>query len=482
MSFSREQQYAYEQFLLGENLFVTGPGGSGKSFLIQKMVQSLIARGLAFQVCALTGCAAVLLGNGAKTLHSWTGMGLAKGHKEDIVKKIVHNKKTSSSLRKTRVLIVDEISMLSLKLFEALNSALKVIKKNQAAFGGIQVIFTGDFYQLPPVGDDEEFCFLSKEWLQVFEWKNHIELKHIFRQEDDVYKRILNQIRIGELDEESTRILRGCVGKPVIDNIIPTKLFAVRSKTDFVNNLMYEKLEGEEIVYPVQMRRDLKTYMDSGKIIDPVSFAKCKALSPIEISAEIETLTNQVSRGTLGLKRGARVMCVHNISIEDGICNGSQGVVVDFMPNSVKTPIVLFSNGRRMEIEPIWTQSDEYPSIGIGQIPLCLAWAMTIHKIQGATLTMAEMDLGLSVFEYGQSYVALSRIRSLEGLYLSAFHPKKIKANPLVRQFYAQIPTDLPEIVSGDCQLGLSIKENIFEEYRMVSDDGVASDVKIVRL
>ena len=317
MSFSREQQYAFEQFLLGENLFITGPGGSGKSFLIQKMVESLNIRGMAYQVCALTGCAAVLLGHGAKTLHSWTGMGLGNGHKEDIVKKIVHNKKTVSGIRKTRVLIVDEVSMLSLKLFDALNSGLKVIKKNQMVFGGIQVIFTGDFFQLPPVGDNESFCFQSEQWLTAFPWKNHIELKHIFRQEDDVYKRILNQIRRGEIDEESIEILKGCVGREVVGDIIPTKLFAVRSKTEFVNTRMYDKLEGEEVIYDIQIKHDMKTYMESGKAIDTASIVKCQELSQKEVSMEIECLINQSNRGgTMKLKRGVRVMCLHNIAFQ----------------------------------------------------------------------------------------------------------------------------------------------------------------------
>lgn len=482
MNFSREQQYAFTRFTMGENLFITGPGGTGKSYLIQQMVNSLKVRDIHFQVCALTGCAAVLLGVGAKTLHSWTGMGLGSGRKEDVIKKIVYNKRTAGLIRKTRVLIVDEISMLSLKLFEAINSALKTIKKNPLPFGGIQVIFTGDFFQLPPVGNDEEFCFSSPEWIQVFAWNNHIELKHIFRQEDDTYKRILNQVRKGELDEESAEILRGCVGRPVInEDIIPTKLFAVRVKADFVNTRQYEKLNGDEQKYETQVRYDLKTYIESGKAIDSLSLLKCQELGEKERTYEIETLMNQSNRGAgLSLKKGARVMCLHNISVETGICNGSQGTIVDFVKNG--GPIVLFSNNIRMEIEPIWTQSDEYPCIGIAQIPLCLAWAMTIHKIQGATLTMAEMDLGMSVFEYGQTYVALSRIKNLEGLYLSAFQPRKIKANPLVKEFYKQIP-DIPDIpivpmTNEPCTQDRSIPvENIFTEFEYKDPN-----VKTIRL
>jgi ATP-dependent DNA helicase PIF1 len=182
-------------------------------------------------------------------------------------------------------------------------------------------------------------------------------------------------------------------------------------------------------------------------------------------------LANHMNRAeVLRLKIGTRVMCLHNISVEDGICNGSQGIVVDFAGD---VPMVKFSNGRLMPMEPIWQQSEEYPCIGVGQIPLCLAWALTIHKIQGATLTMAEMDLGNSVFEYGQTYVALSRIRNLEGLYLSAFQPRRIRANPLVKQFYEKIPP----VTIEENSLPLVETANPFAVFALPDPD-----IKVIRL
>jgi ATP-dependent DNA helicase PIF1 len=166
-------------------------------------------------------------------------------------------------------------------------------------------------------------------------------------------------------------------------------------------------------------------------------------------------------------------MCTFNIDLESGICNGSQGVIVEFKESvdgipGVKLPVVLFSNGQRRIIPYQYYQNEEYPSIVIGQIPLCLAWALTIHKIQGATLDMADMDLGKSVFEYGQSYVALSRIKSLHGLYLSEFHPHRIKANPLVKAFYDRLLVvdriSSPDTINVDKQIQ-STSDNIFERF-----------------
>ena len=169
MEFSKEQQLAFDKYIKGDNIFITGPGGSGKSALIRLINDDGYKKFKNIHVTALTGCAAVLLNCKAKTLHSWAGIGLGNGTLEQLVTKIKKNKFTKALWRNTDILVVDEVSMLSLKLFNVLNAIGKAVRNNQKPFGGIQLVFSGDFFQLPPVGDHlepdtQQFCFESEDW------------------------------------------------------------------------------------------------------------------------------------------------------------------------------------------------------------------------------------------------------------------------------------------------------------------------------
>ena len=204
MQFSQEQQTAFDKYIQGKNIFITGPGGTGKSALIKHIQKDAYRKGLNIQVCALTGCAAVLLECKAKTIHSWASIGLGNGTIEQILTRINKNKHSKSNWKNTNILIIDEVSMMSRKLFETLDAIGKKIRKNSKPFGGIQLLFSGDFYQLPPVGnmDDietSEFCFQSPLWEQTFSFDDHIQLIKIFRQSDPVYQKILNQVREGRI-------------------------------------------------------------------------------------------------------------------------------------------------------------------------------------------------------------------------------------------------------------------------------------------
>jgi hypothetical protein len=197
-----------------------------------------------------------------------------------------------------------------------------------------------------------------------------------------------------------------------------------------------------------------KIHIDNGVALSPDELAHCEELTSEQLSAEVDNLiTSLFTEKTVRLKIGTLVMCTANIDVERGICNGSQGVVMGYaesvatvLPDELMrkigvgtttfVPVVQFANGTTIKVAPHPRQSEEYPCIIVSQIPLCLAWALTIHKIQGATLDMAEMDIGRSIFAAGQSYVALSRVKTLDGLYLSEFNSTKIRANPLVIEFY----------------------------------------------
>lgn len=443
---SDDQQYAFEKYLQGENVFITGPGGTGKSYLIKSIVEDLESKGEKYAVCAMTGCAAVLLGCGAKTIHSWAGIGIAKGTQEEIVRKAVDNKYTMGRWRSIKTLIIDEVSMMSVKVFEILGMIGKLTRRMHfLPFGGLQVIFLGDFYQLPPVGRPDEpettrFCFESPLWDQTFPIRNRVLLSTYFRQKDPTYIDILNQVRSGRLTAASVNLLNSRVNAELRDpEILPTKLFPRNADVQRVNEQMYAQIREPERKYAMRRRSDIKVLVDSGgKQISLVDIHKCEQLNETDVETQFKIMfENSSLEETLCLKKGALVMCLANLDVESGICNGSQGVIEGFTNSG--HPIVRFLNGLVLTIEPKIYQNQDYPKLGIEQYPLRLAWAFTIHKSQGITLDIAEMDIGSSIFEFGQTYVALSRVKSLEGLYLSQFNPKKIRTNPTVIEFYEQI-------------------------------------------
>jgi ATP-dependent DNA helicase PIF1 len=430
-----EQEKCLDLFMKGENIFLTGPGGSGKSFMIKKIIELSKEQRKNLQVCALTGCAALLLECNATTIHSWSGINYVSPLQTDetIIRRVASKKYIKKGWKEVDVLIVDEISMLSGRLFCLLNSIGKLIRKNSRPFGGIQVIFLGDFFQLPPIGDaeDGQFCFESEEWLEVFPLQNHIVLKTIFRQNDSQYVDILQEARYGKLSKKSIDILNEYVGRDKDMTTVITKIFPIRKRVAYINKEMFEKLKTPIVQCELSIHTDMKTHND---ILIPDSvLEKCAMLTKLETEHEIENIIKLHSLEPMELKVGAFVMCTKNMTMERRICNGSQGIITNFIDGR---PQVKFSNGVTMLMKEELYQSETYPTIAIGQFSLCLAWAITIHKIQGTTLERAQIDVGENIFEYGQTYVALSRVKSLDGLYLLNFNPSKIKANPKVVSFY----------------------------------------------
>ena len=436
MEFSKEQQLAYNKYIAGKNIFITGPGGTGKTALIRNIQKDAYKKCIDIQVCALTGCAAVLLECKAKTVHSWAGIGLGNGSIENIIAKIMKNRYIKATWKETDILIIDEVSMMSQKLFEMLDGIGKAVRRNPKPFGGIQVIFSGDFYQLPPVGTKDEpettkFCFESPLWRETFKLEDHVNLNKIFRQSDPIYQRILNQIREGRLKRSSNEALLQQVGREIGPDcqIRPTKLFPTRNKVDYINVTEMNNLKGKEYEYKIKYNADLE--MSAAERTMRLGYTK------EQIQTELMYLqSNLRCDEVVKLKVGAQVMCIVNIQLDNGniLCNGAQGIIVDISPQGL--PIVKYKNGYQMTMSyHIWP-SELIPGIGVSQVPLILAWAITIHKAQGSTLDIAEVDAGSGIFECGQTYVALSRVKSLEGLYLCSFDAKRVRINKKVQDFY----------------------------------------------
>ena len=469
---SEDQQEIFNDYKNGDNIFITGPGGCGKSFLIKYIVRDAIQEKRKFSVTALTGCAAILLGCRSKTIHSWAGIGLAKAHDDVIATRISLNSYKSRNWKKTQLLIVDEVSMMSKRLFNLLDLIGKKIRKNPKPFGGIQVIFCGDFYQLPPVGnvgdpDSFRFCFESDHWDETFD-SQHI-LDKSYRQTDDTYVNLLNEIREGNLSKYYYNILKTRVGVtyPEDSKTKPVVLYPTKNSVDRMNTNEMRKLEGDIHTFKYMMDIHLPSYEDSVPDISHVKinedyndksndFTKIEALDK---SGMLKVLNSRIPRGnpkypsikelinTLDFldknshfsknkifKLGSQVMCTANIDMDSGIYNGSVGYITEMRDDAVR---VRFKNGEHWISYHKW-DTELLPQVTFKQIPLMLAWAVTIHKSQGATLDYAEIDVGSSVFAEGQTYVALSRVRSLDGLFLKSLNKAKIKVNPKVVQFYNQ--------------------------------------------
>lgn len=435
INLSKEQQYIYDKYLQGDNIFITGPGGTGKTKLIQYIVDEANEDGKRLQLCSMTGCSALLFNRKAKTVHSWAGIGLAKGDNDKIISRVCKSKYKKKNWKSVDILIVDEVSMMSLKIFNILDKIGRNVRKKNIPFGGMQIIFAGDFYQLPPVGDMDDretsqFCFESKIWNDVFQ--HQVELTKIFRQKDQAYVKILNEIRVGKIKKSTIQALKKYIGRKIDPESIiePTRLYPLRRTVESLNQTQMDKIGDKEYNYKYKRIDDITLLKKSNDIEINKSFDEKRKMIEQDFM-----LKNLNCNEDLTLKMGSQVMCIINLDMDSStpICNGSQGVIIK-MDNGI--PLVKFNNGSiRKMCYHVW-ESENIPGVGIAQIPLILSWAITIHKSQGVTLDMAEIDIGSGIFECGQSYVALSRVKNLDGLYLKSFDPSKITINKKVHKFY----------------------------------------------
>ena len=455
------QSSALDILKTGQNVFLTGSAGSGKTYTLNQYINYLRARRVPVAVTASTGIAATHM-NGT-TIHSWSGIGIKDELSDRDLTNLSRKQFLADRLKDTAVLIIDEISMLHAKQLNLVNQVLKHVRKNDAAFGGIQVVVAGDFFQLPPIGSKgesnrEKFAFMSEAWLDA---KFHIcYLSEQHRQVSEAANGgldlddILNQIRRQEVTFEAIAALEATFDQNV--DINRTRLYTHNLNVNKINDKELAALEGETMRFEATATGDSKL---------------------------VETLKKTVrTQDELILKVGAKVMFIKNNS-ELGVSNGTMGELIGFAavkinddkdnnddlieddsesiesdtdksikgkgkkatkdknkpkvkkPTTQKMPVVRLNSGREVIAEPEeWIIEDETGDVlaSYEQVPLCLAWAITIHKSQGMTLDAAEIDLSRT-FELGQGYVALSRLKSLAGLQLLGMNDMSLQLDPLAR-------------------------------------------------
>lgn len=402
-----KQETALKLLKAGENVFLTGSAGAGKTYTLNQYINYLKARKVSVAITASTGIAATHM-NGM-TIHTWAGIGIKDFLSEEDLKRMKERKYLKEHLENAQVLIIDEISMLHAKQLNLVNQVLKYFKESDEAFGGIQVIVAGDFFQLPPVGRNDErnrdkFCFMSDAWVEAKFRVCYLTEQH--RQGNDYLNDILNAIRAQAIGTEHRNALQGTRHQEIGDTY--TRLYTHNMDVDSINFRHLNEIDNE-----------------------PRQFdAQCDGNDKL-----IETLKSSVrAPETLTLKKHAKVIFVKN-NFDLGYINGSLGEVIGFEEDDEfgVLPKVKLTDGTTLLVEPeTWSVDNEAGKTiaSFQQIPLRLAWAITIHKSQGMTLEAAEIDLS-HTFEKGQGYVALSRLKTLDGLRLKGFNEQALELDSL---------------------------------------------------
>jgi hypothetical protein len=403
------QDQAFLIMKTGVNVYLTGSAGSGKTYLLNKYIAYLDSHDIPVAVTASTGIAATHM-NGM-TIHSWSGIGIKNFLGEKELSQLEEKKYLWKRFEKARVLIIDEVSMLHASQLDMIERVCRRFKRNDKPFGGLQVILSGDFFQLPPIskmGDENEsgMVFNNKAWEILNPAICYIEEQH--RQSDDDLMEILNMIRSNSIEEKHYELLKSRMGAKLKTDIKLTKLYTHNVNVDDINNTELSLIESDERVL----------HMTSSGPEPLVEILKKSCLA----------------HEKLRLKIGAEIMCIKN-NFEDGYVNGSRGKVIGFVEDT-GNPIIELYNGKRITLKPeLWAiEEDGKIKASVSQIPLRLAWAITIHKSQGMSLDHAEIDLSRT-FSYGMGYVALSRVRTLEGISLVGFNAEALRVDPKILEF-----------------------------------------------
>jgi ATP-dependent DNA helicase PIF1 len=395
------QDRALDILKTGANVFLTGEPGAGKTYVINKYIAWLEAAGLNVAVTASTGIAATHIGG--MTIHSWSGIGIKSELTPYDLDQISGREKIVKRMKRAHVLVIDEISMLDGRTLDMVDQILRTVRATEQPFGGIQVVCIGDFFQLPPItrqGDITVYAFEGKSWLNMNPLVCYLTEQH--RQEDEMLLGLLGSIRRNEIEEEHYTLLQE-QKEIAYENIDPTRLYTHNADVDAVNAAELAKLPGGAKRY---------TMKGTGR----------KQL--------VEGLVkNCLSPEQLILKEDAMVMCTKN-NFEAGYVNGTLARVIRFDDNM---PVIETPDGREILIKPTsWELTEDKKVLAaIEQLPLRLAWAITVHKSQGMSLDAAEIDLS-KAFVYGQGYVALSRVRTLEGMKIMGMHPNALQVDPKI--------------------------------------------------
>ncbi|MCH2021072.1 MAG: AAA family ATPase [Saprospiraceae bacterium] len=389
----------------GKNVFLTGSAGSGKTYILNQYIQYLKERKIPVAVTASTGIAATHM-NGM-TIHAWSGIGVRNNISTSDLAFMRTKKYLREKMEAAQVLIIDEISMLHKTQIEMVNKVLKYFKQNNYAFGGIQVVFSGDFYQLPPVGitnenNREKFAFMSKAWLEAKLAICYLTEQH--RQCDNHLNNILNDIRKLKISSKSLELLKLAKKTKLNKDWEPPVLYSHNHDVNRTNNKFLRELSGKTTTYKASTKGNKKL---------------------------VEMLKNSVrAEEYLYLKIGAKIMFVKN-NYEKSYRNGTLGKVNGYSNDGL--PIIELTDGKQLTVEPEnWSIEDDMGKslASFKQIPIRLAWAITVHKSQGMTLEYAKVDL-TRTFEKGQGYVALSRLKNLNGLHLLGFNDIALQVDTL---------------------------------------------------
>ncbi len=406
------QSQALPIMQMGYNIFLTGQAGSGKTYTLNKFITWAKEHRIGIAITASTGIAATHIGG--TTIHSWSGIGIKDQITKADLEKLSKKKELQKRFNQTKILIIDEISMLSASFFDNLNLICQHMKESELPFGGLQVILCGDLFQLPPIskerGSKLQMVVHSGAWSELKPVICYLQEQHRQNQ-TDALSLILNNIRAGQPTADNIKTLNNRIF--TTHALATTKLYSHNQDVDFINDIELTKLNSKEELY---------TTTHSGKLALVQSLLK-SCLAPQELK----------------LKVGAEVMFVKNDQ-SGRYVNGTRGKVINFKKET-NWPIIQTLDEKLIIAEPeTWSIQDEKGQdlASIEQIPLRLAWAITIHKSQGMSLDSAYINLG-KVFEYGMGYVALSRVKSLEGLFLEEFNQMSLQINPSILKINQQL-------------------------------------------